>query len=184
MSTKLEAIQNGRPTFNTGKPCKRGHHSDRYTSNGMCIECVRQQNNAAKEVAKVAKIRHNQALAANLQPRTFMVGERDREIVQRVCDIFQYGTPGLREEITDHINRIYDVCPHPRSLSYEGLLTFIRWADGKIHNPDQLQLIYPVEGGNDPNTYIVRNGLFYRATEVLEVLRGQRLTVIPRTPMF
>ena len=184
MNKRLEAIQNGRATYNSGKPCKRGHNSDRYSSNGMCIDCVKQQNVSAREVTALAKQRVNQALMANLKPRTFMIDENNREIIQRVCDIFQYGTQGLRDEMTDHINRIYDVCPNPKALSYDDLLKFIRWRDNKIQNLIELQVIYPTEGGNDPHTYVVRNGLFYRANELMEVLRHQRITVIPRTPMF
>lgn len=37
---RREAIVAGVKTYNTGKPCKHGHTSDRYTSTAICIECV------------------------------------------------------------------------------------------------------------------------------------------------
>lgn len=30
----------GLRTFDTGQPCKNGHNSARYTSNGGCLECM------------------------------------------------------------------------------------------------------------------------------------------------
>lgn len=30
----------GLPRYNTGKPCKNGHSSDRYTSHGKCLMCL------------------------------------------------------------------------------------------------------------------------------------------------
>lgn len=38
-TNKQDAIKLGLKTFNTGKPCKFGHFSDRRTQGGMCIEC-------------------------------------------------------------------------------------------------------------------------------------------------
>ncbi len=34
--------------YNTGKPCKYGHLSDRYTSNNECVECRRVKNVSLK----------------------------------------------------------------------------------------------------------------------------------------
>jgi hypothetical protein len=39
---RKDAIALGLKTYNTGKPCKHGHFSDRYVQ-GACIECVRIQ---------------------------------------------------------------------------------------------------------------------------------------------
>lgn len=37
---RLEAATLGAKTFFTGKPCKYGHTSERYTSSGCCVECA------------------------------------------------------------------------------------------------------------------------------------------------
>lgn len=34
-----EALRTGKETYFTGKPCKRGHLSERRTSNSVCIQC-------------------------------------------------------------------------------------------------------------------------------------------------
>lgn len=37
---KMEARASGAIHYSTGKPCKRGHTSPRYASNGCCVECL------------------------------------------------------------------------------------------------------------------------------------------------
>lgn len=39
IKTRSEAIAARSPTYNTGKPCKHGHTSDRSTVDGACLEC-------------------------------------------------------------------------------------------------------------------------------------------------
>ena len=43
------AAKDGKKRFYTGKPCKKGHDSERYTSTGGCIECLHPVINAAAE---------------------------------------------------------------------------------------------------------------------------------------
>jgi len=38
---RRKAIESGLPRFYTGKTCKHGHVSERYTSTGGCIACLR-----------------------------------------------------------------------------------------------------------------------------------------------
>lgn len=40
--TRMEALAARLETYNTGKPCKYGHTSDRKTKTGACIECRRE----------------------------------------------------------------------------------------------------------------------------------------------
>ena len=39
--TRKEALAQGLHTYSTGKPCKYGHESDRYSSTGICVACTR-----------------------------------------------------------------------------------------------------------------------------------------------
>ena len=39
--TKEQALRTGLKLYNTGKPCRKGHTSDRAVSSGQCIECKR-----------------------------------------------------------------------------------------------------------------------------------------------
>jgi hypothetical protein len=53
---RQEAIRSGAKTYFHGIPCKRGHVAPRHTSNGMCMDCSRQQNSTDK--AKARKKKH------------------------------------------------------------------------------------------------------------------------------
>lgn len=37
---RITAIAKSLERFSTGKPCKRGHWAERYTSTGQCVDCV------------------------------------------------------------------------------------------------------------------------------------------------
>jgi hypothetical protein len=60
--TKEEAVQAGLPRYFTGKPCKHGHFSERWTHRSECMECSR--NRAKKYIqenkqgARVRSRRH------------------------------------------------------------------------------------------------------------------------------
>jgi len=41
MLERKKALDAGLPTYTTGRPCKRGHISERFTSSWICIECSR-----------------------------------------------------------------------------------------------------------------------------------------------
>jgi len=41
MLLRITARETGQMFYSTGKPCKYGHHAQRYTSTGGCIECLR-----------------------------------------------------------------------------------------------------------------------------------------------
>ena len=37
---RIQAFERGERFFHTGRPCKEGHISKRYASNGCCVECL------------------------------------------------------------------------------------------------------------------------------------------------
>lgn len=45
---RREAQAEGLETYNTGKPCKHGHRSDRRTSDGACLRCYADQGRRQK----------------------------------------------------------------------------------------------------------------------------------------
>src|SRR6185503_18369991 len=46
---RLEAAAQGLKKFNTGRPCNKGHNSDRYTSTGNCVACQREISSSARK---------------------------------------------------------------------------------------------------------------------------------------
>jgi hypothetical protein len=56
-------------TYNTGSKCIRGHNSDRYTSTGNCIECLKRYSAKFKSrhaIYKIVEVRAHPADVAAL----------------------------------------------------------------------------------------------------------------------
>ena len=51
-----KARREGKKTYYTGRPCRNGHHSERYVSTNACIQCVReaQQRHLTKKAIDAA----------------------------------------------------------------------------------------------------------------------------------
>lgn len=70
-ASRKDALRLGAPVYNTGRPCKRGHFSDRYTASGHCIPCRRDEENSRynelkktdPESVKARNARQNRARA-------------------------------------------------------------------------------------------------------------------------
>ncbi len=60
---RKEAFAAGQLKYNTGKVCKNGHLSDRYTRNGACIECLRVANVALSTALALAPNAKRDAIA-------------------------------------------------------------------------------------------------------------------------
>jgi len=50
--TRTEAIKQGYLRFYTGKPCRHGHDAERFTSNGVCVECGAQHSAAYQRLIR------------------------------------------------------------------------------------------------------------------------------------
>lgn len=55
-ATRLTAATAGATKYNTGKPCARGHLSDRYTSTGGCCECLKFHSREFAGALRQAKV--------------------------------------------------------------------------------------------------------------------------------
>jgi hypothetical protein len=70
MSPRAAAIAEGRKTYWKGEPCKHGHHAERYTRSGHCVECLHARNARVSREWRAA----NPERVKELNRRTF---ERD-----------------------------------------------------------------------------------------------------------
>lgn len=43
----------GHKTFNTGTPCLYGHKSERHTSSGQCIACIRGEPSTRRKIVRI-----------------------------------------------------------------------------------------------------------------------------------
>jgi len=75
---RAAAIQLGRNKYFTGKPCKRGHLSERYVITSGCIECLR----AERTGLQVAR---NLALQG-IHPFTFRLHADDHAAARAFCN--------------------------------------------------------------------------------------------------
>lgn len=50
--TRMAAARSGLKRYYTGKPCKRGHDSERWVYNGHCVECTMETNRRIKAEIK------------------------------------------------------------------------------------------------------------------------------------
>ena len=58
--TRKEALNQGEKKYYTGRPCKNGHYSLRYSVSGSCEQCVRLADKLNKENAKSMLLRQSQ----------------------------------------------------------------------------------------------------------------------------
>lgn len=52
--SRAQAIAVRQRRYNTGKPCQRGHLSDRYTTSGQCVECAKEHSRERHQAVKDA----------------------------------------------------------------------------------------------------------------------------------
>ena len=81
---RAEAKAQGLKFYNTGKPCKHGHLSDRYTSTGICVECVklagvdRYKNNPEAQLASWKKWLENNREIHNARVKRWQAANKDK----------------------------------------------------------------------------------------------------------
>lgn len=81
--TRPEAREKGLKTYYTGKPCRNGHDSYRYTQSGTCAQCVKAANNVVVDpVAAVRKAAKERMLMVKI--RGFME-DRDALAAAAYC---------------------------------------------------------------------------------------------------
>lgn len=92
--SRKEAKAQGLPHYYTGKPCKRGHLSERRTDNASCLECRREYqkeymqehchayNRAAAGKAAQARYRQKAAVkeASRARQRAYIATEQGKEL--------------------------------------------------------------------------------------------------------
>ena len=53
-SRQIDARRLGEPKYRTGKPCKRGHVSERWTQTGTCCQCTLDRCKEHRRLFKLA----------------------------------------------------------------------------------------------------------------------------------
>lgn len=165
MTTRAEALLNGELKYWPNKPCRRGHVSERYTSNGMCVACL----NGDADLARKNRIARN--------------NERERllckDIVQTKMNVpYKY----ISNTILQTIERLLaapngdqfctwlemmDMAP----LSYTQLAAMFDWRNDTVHADYNA---FPQRNDDAGYLLIQIGGNWYMADHIMETLRGQR----------
>jgi hypothetical protein len=53
--SRKDAIKNGLHKYYTGKPCKNGHYSERYTLGSECQACIKNTVYSSREAIKAIR---------------------------------------------------------------------------------------------------------------------------------
>lgn len=181
MTSKQDAaIAAGHLTYNTEKPCRRGHNSDRYTSNGMCVACVKMKDEARRTSRTLNRRKYVNAMVNNLRERPFMVSEENRAIVDKFCEVLQYGDGFEVAHIIDVVTKAHERAPTPRALTRDDILKVMAW-DGKtvVNYPDLEQIGVIQYDYADSCYYFMHNSHRYLAMDTVAVLKGELLNVKP-----
>lgn len=165
MNLRLQAAEQGHKTYTAAKPCKQGHAPERYTSNGMCVECTK--NHAAK-----FKVDHRaQRIHANLKKAHILVDTvvtmphkyKHSTIAQDLNAIMSSG------EADQFVTWVHMMAARP--MSYAQLQPLMDWRDNRVHVD---YMTFP-QRHDDAGTLQIEltPGCWYVGDEVMRVLRGE-----------
>ncbi len=92
-TTRKAAFAKGETYYDTGKPCKLGHYSKRYTSSYVCVECDAGRWNRLSEAEKDPRRKKNTArskrwrLANPERNREYQAAYRAKQREKKLRDI-------------------------------------------------------------------------------------------------
>lgn len=92
LKTRKQALEAGELKYNTGKPCKHGHMSDRYSRKGECITCnlERQKTQSVREAknryVEGNRAEHNERVRKRYHENINQERERSREYRRKNLD--------------------------------------------------------------------------------------------------
>lgn len=167
MNFRLQAATAGRKTYQTGTPCRRGHTGPRYTSNGMCVECLKVHATGVKSKLSETRINKNR--------------EKAHEIVRHTVNIpLKYSNSNIVQMLEDMLNApdsegfitwVNHIATQP--LTSTELVPMFQW-DGKKVNVDPA--IYPYRNADDGRLLVQLRNAWYVGDEVMAVLRGETVS--------
>lgn len=83
MDERYAALAEGKKTYTTGKPCTKGHLSERYSSNGACLACLRDK----RQTYLQATARRNLLNSRKFHSEQISVQLQHKHIINDINDI-------------------------------------------------------------------------------------------------
>lgn len=169
LAIRQQAIKNGEATFNTGRACRKGHMSDRYSSNGICIQCTKENNTNTRLALQQATTRANLINQHHLVSTKVSVQQKHQQVLEDLTDIMIEG--GQRaDELASFILLIGS-----STLQRDDVLRYLSLDDeGVARNPTRT--------GESGKYEVQLRGEWYVLADVFEVKAGKRFAVHRVTP--
>lgn len=164
-TTRNEALHAAAPFYNTGRPCRAGHNSSRYSSNGMCVECTRNHSTTTAAMVRNAKRKANTMLFNDMVKSYVWVPRNHTTVLNSITNLLN--SPDAETFIT-WLNHIHD-----QPLTALDLVPMFQW-DGKKVNVDPS--IYPYRNADDGRLLVQLRNAWYVGDEVMAVLRGDAIS--------
>lgn len=99
MNLRNLAISNGQTTYKAANPCKRGHTSERYTCNGMCVACLKFYADERKANLKKHRVERNTNLMSGLrEAKGIWTPLKHHPELNNYATILRYGDDALIEQ--------------------------------------------------------------------------------------
>lgn len=149
---RQKALQEGLPTYFTGRPCKRNHISERFTSSWTCIECSRMDlyksdRDRYREMENTLEFQFRQRRNAALKkgiPFTINYEELNQPEFCPILGIkLNYGWGGLNGHLRDPAKATIDK-KIPKLGYIKGNVYIISWRANKLKSDmtlDELEKI-------------------------------------------
>lgn len=114
---KREAVEKNLVRYNTGRPCIRGHLSDRYTTTGACISCLHPKIHREKATKPESVRRPKRVSAAMVQskcvPLFLMTDISSMESLRSyIVAVGQREFPGVNELLFWPAKAVRRTCGH------------------------------------------------------------------------
>lgn len=111
MNPRQIAAAAGLSTYNTNKLCRRGHDGDRYTSNGMCVECLKITANIYKD----ARTERNTQRIEGFRAASVMLVPAMHTDLKRFGDFMRNASADQITMVMGIVNGVMDAIPNPTS---------------------------------------------------------------------
>lgn len=99
MTKRMIAAAAGDTFYMADRPCKQGHEPKRYTSNGMCVQCLKNHSNTLKQ----ARIALNTNRFDGFSTTAVVTRPNQVDMVKRFEALLRNGTPDQVKVVGDVI---------------------------------------------------------------------------------
>lgn len=180
-----DAASLGLVKYNTGKPCTKGHLSDRYTSSGMCITCLSSHRDKFQRARNDA----NHKLATGQVQVPVWCARHLVPVYKNVAAVLAGGDHGVINDLISIIETMAGTGAlrpvYPPELKPSDIERYVKLnAEREITNADDLDIIDAFDPVGDAHvTAVFMNGHWYDTRDIEQLFPLDSLAIAyPITP--